>query len=192
MYSNALRRSLPIPPPNPAQIQARFSMPTRNMTPVYQTMQIRTHTYAKPSLVGNRTTDQFKTNRGGNTLFSSFGKGDPERNNDVLQVDPNFNFAESNAYNSYNQRLPRSFDQRRTLYYYNDIIGCPSTDLSSPDENSPILLHSSSTVDPIPDSNVIDGGNHINEEQQLPSLSQNTLDDGSALCSSAGSLDQII
>lgn len=93
--------------------------------------------------------------------------------------------------NGYGQRSP--LDQRRTPYYYNDLlVGDPSTDLSSHDEYPP---EAPKPIERTPEADrVVDG----NEEADVDDcagneeLQRNTLFNANLIGSSNGSLENII
>lgn len=195
--ATTLRRSLPQPPPIPPQPQ-RYSMPTRNLMPLYQTMPIRTHhSYGRPSATNNVSTrvlsEQMDANR--LSLFSSFGKGEPAMNNAALTFDYNGNVngidTDMPQQREYGQTTP--LEQRRTPYYYNELWnGDPSTDLSSHEENSSEALKPNVLAIELADK--IDGNEEAEAEDcdGNAELQRNTLFNANLIGSSNGSLENII
>lgn len=189
-------RSLPQPPSMLPQPQ-RYSMPTRNLMPLFQTMPIRTHhSYGRPSATDQFSAQMLHKQIDANrlSLFSSFGKGEPEMSNTSMTYDLHGNCNDRQPavpLNVYGQRSP--LDQRRTPYYYNDLlVGDPSTDLSSHEEHPPEA--------PEPIERTHEAGHVVNANEEADvddgagneELRRNTLFNANLIGSSNGSLEHII
>lgn len=190
---NSYRRSLPIPPPSipPQPLPVRLSLAPHNYTaPTFQTMPIRTQLHSTAN--GSQLHDHIDANR--LSLFSSFGKEAPEVVQSLLGFNGNYTATlvadtgdRKRAANGRRQIQP--MDQRRSPYYYNDVLADPLPDAHLPE---PIITNAIIECDRTNDQLDRDASTitlNNDERNDDDELQRNTLFNANLMSNSISSLD---